>query len=305
MVEVPGSSPVVPTTCLLLLFGKVAPQDMEIVLALVAATVFGVADYSGGRAARTVHPMVVTFVGQCGGFLVLLAIAIASRATLPPITDWVWGGVAGVLGATGLLAFYRAMGSGYMTVVAPVSAVTATAIPVIVGLATGERPGVLALLGIPVAVVAIALVSDVLGPDHRKAPPLVLWLAISCGCCFGTFFVILGHTTDGSGMWPVVAMRVASIPFMFVVIKLRKEKLSTARANLRYVLASGILDSSANGIYLLAVRQGLMSIVSTINSFYPASTLMLATKLDGEKIHRSQAVGLLFAAVSLTLISVS
>lgn len=278
---------------------------MEIVLALCAATVFGVADYSGGRAARTVHPMVVTFVGQCGGFLVLLAIATISGATIPPLSDWIWGGVAGLVGATGLLAFYRAMGSGYMTVVAPVSAVTATAIPVIVGLLTGERPGVLALLGIPIAIVAIALVSDVMGPDHRKAPRLVLWLAIISGVGFGTIFVILGHTTDDSGMWPVVAMRIASIPYMFVVLKLRKERISSAKANLRFVLASGILDSSANGIYLLAVRQGLMSIVSTINSFYPASTMLLATKLDGEKIHKSQAVGLLFAAISLTLISIS
>jgi len=278
---------------------------MEIVLALCAASVYGIADYCGGRASRSVNPIVVTLVGQCAGFLVLLVIAILSRAPLPPASDWIWGGVAGAVGAIGLLAFYRAMGSGYMTVVAPVSAVTATAIPVIVGLATGERPGVLALLGIPIAVIAIALVSDVLGPDHRKAPRIVLWLAIVAGCGFGTIFVILAHTTDGSGQWPVVAMRVTSIPLMFIVLRSRKLKVSSARANIRVVLASGILDSAANGIYLLAVRHGLMAIVSTINSFYPASTLLLATKIDGEKIHRSQAVGLLCAAVSLTLISVS
>jgi uncharacterized membrane protein len=132
-----------------------------------------------------------------------------------------------------------------------------------------------------------------------------LWLAIVAGCGFGTIFVILAHTTDGSGQWPVVSMRLTSIPLMFVVMRSRKQKASSARTNLRIVLASGILDSAANGIYLLAVREGMMSIVSTINSFYPASTLMLATKLDGEKIHRSQAVGLLCAAVSLTLISMS
>jgi drug/metabolite transporter (DMT)-like permease len=278
---------------------------MEIVLALCAASIYGVADYCGGRASRTVTPVVVTFVGQCAGFLFLLTIAVTSGADIPPLSDWIWGGVAGGVGATGLLAFYRAMGSGYMTVVAPVSAVTATAIPVIVGLATGERPGVLALLGIPIAVVAIALVSDVMGPDHRKAPRIVLWLAIVAGSGFGTIFVILGHTTDGSGMWPVVAMRLVSIPLMFIVLRAQKLKIGSARVSLRIVLASGILDSAANGIYLLAVRQGLMSIVSTINSFYPASTLLLATKLDGERIHRSQAVGLLCAAISLTLISIS
>lgn len=278
---------------------------MEIVLALCAASVYGVADYCGGRASRSVSPVVVTFVGQCAGFLLLLVIALVASSPLPPLSDWFWGGVAGMVGAIGLLSFYKAMGSGYMTVVAPVSAVTATAIPVIVGLSTGERPGVLALIGIPIAVVAIALVSDVLGPDHRKAPRVVLLQAIIAGSGFGTIFVILGHTTSNSGLWPVVAMRLTSIPLMFLVLRSQKQKISSARVHLRVVLASGILDSAANGMYLLAVREGLMSVVATINSFYPASTLLLATRLDGEKIHRSQAIGLACAAVSLVLISVS
>lgn len=278
---------------------------MEIILALGAASVYGIADYCGGRASRTVAPMVVTFVGQCGGFAFLLAITLASNAILPPLSDWIWGGIAGFIGAAGLLAFYRAMGSGYMTVVAPVSAVTATAIPVIVGLATGERPGVLALLGIPVAVVAIALVSDVMGPDHRRAPRIVLVMAFVGGCAFGSLFVILGHTNSDGGLWPVVAMRFTSIPFMFVVMKFRRQTISSARPRLAVILASGILDSAANGLYLLAVRQGLMSIVATINSFYPASTLLLATRIDKEKVHRSQAVGLLLAGASLAMISLA
>lgn len=278
---------------------------MEILLALGAATVYGTADYCGGRASRTVAPMVVTFIGQCGGFLVLLTIALLSGAGAPPLSDWLWGGVAGFIGAAGLLAFYRAMGSGYMTVVAPVSAVTATAIPVIVGLSTGERPGVLALLAIPVAVTAIALVSDVMGPDHRRAPRIVLVLAFIGGCAFGSLFVILGHTNSDGGLWPVVAMRLTSIPFVFVIIRARRQSMAPARPRLGVVLASGILDSIANGLYLLAVREGLMSIVATINSFYPASTLLLATRVDKEKIHRSQAVGLALAGLSLLMISIS
>ena len=278
---------------------------MEIFLALAAATVYGTADYCGGRASRTVAPMVVTFLGQCGGFVVLLTITLLSGVGVPPLSDWLWAGVGGFVGAAGLLAFYRAMGSGYMTIVAPVSAVTATAIPVIVGLSTGERPGVLALLAIPIAVVAIALVSDVLGPDHRRAPRIVIVLAFIGGCAFGSLFVILGHTNSDGGLWPVVAMRLTSIPFVFVIIRARRQSMAAARPRLAVVLSSGILDSIANGLYLLAVREGLMSIVATINSFYPASTLLLATRIDKEKIHRSQAVGLALAGVSLLMISIS
>ena len=278
---------------------------MEVFLALCAASVYGVADYCGGRASRTVSAITVTLVGQSAGFVVLMVIVLASGVPTPPVSDFVWGGIAGIAGASGLLAFYRAMGSGYMTIVAPVSAVTATGIPVIIGLATGERPGVLALFGIPVAVVAIALISDVLGPDHRRAPRIVVWMAFISGCTFGSLFVILGHTDDSGGLWPVVSMRLTSIPFMFVVLRLRKLKIADARPRKAVIFSSGIFDSLANALYLLAVRQGLMSVVATINSFYPASTLMLATRLDNEKIHRSQAVGLGLAVIALLLITLA
>lgn len=271
----------------------------------MAASVYGVADYCGGRATRSISAMTVTFVGQSAGLVVLLSLVLISGVPVPPITDFIWGGIAGVAGSTGLLAFYKAMGSGYMTVVAPVSAVTATAVPVVIGLMSGERPGILALCGIPVALIAIALVSDVLGPNHRRAPRSIIVMAFISGATFGSLFVILGHTNDAGGLWPVVAMRFTSVPYMAVVMYFMKRKPSEAKANLPVVLASGILDSIANGLYLLAVREGLMSIVATINSFYPASTLLLATRIDKERIHRSQAVGLVLAVIALLFITLS
>lgn len=278
---------------------------MAIVLALCAATVFGVADYCGGRASRWVAPMVVTVLGQSAGFVVLLTVALAMGTPVPQLSDWVLGGIAGIAGASGLLAFYRALGSGFMAVVAPISAVTSTALPVMFGLASGERPGALALFGIPVALVAVALISDVLGPGHRRAPRIVMVLALVAGGAFGLVYIILGNVSDDAGLWPVVAMRVTSIPFMTLVMFGARRRPGEAKGHLRVVLASGILDSTANALYLIAVREGMMSIVATINSFYPASTLLLATRLDSERIHRPQAVGLAVAAAALAMISLS
>jgi drug/metabolite transporter (DMT)-like permease len=278
---------------------------MSIFLALSAACVYGFADYFGGRASRSVSAIVVTVLGQSAGFLVLLTLTLASGVPSPRASDWIWGGIAGIAGSTGLLAFYRAMGSGFMTVVAPISAVTATALPVIIGLSTGERPGVLALLGIPIALGAVALVSDVLGPDHRRAPRQVVIFAVLSGATFGSLFVILNYTSDDAGLWPVVAMRVSSIPYMAVVMMLARRRPSDAKGNLRVVIASGILDSTANALYLLAVREGLMTVVAVIISFYPATTLMLATRLDKERIHRPQAIGLGLAGIALLMITLS
>jgi drug/metabolite transporter (DMT)-like permease len=278
---------------------------MAIILALCAAGVYGVADYCGGRASRSVSAIVVTVLGQSAGFVFLLGFVLLAGTPSPPASDWVWGGIAGIAGSTGLLAFYRAMGSGFMTVVAPISAVTATSLPIIIGLATGERPGALALLGIPLALIAVALISDVLGPNYRRAPRNVVLMALISGATFGSLFVILGHTHDDGGLWPVVAMRVTSVPYMAIVMLTMRRKPSQAKGHLPLVLASGILDSSANAFYLLAVREGLMSVVATINSFYPASTLLLATKLDRERIHRPQAIGLVLAVCALLFITLS
>lgn len=278
---------------------------MAIILALCAASVYGVADYCGGRASRSVSPILVTVLGQTAGLALLFLFVAVMGTPSPPASDWIWGGVAGILGSTGLLAFYRAMASGHMTVVAPVSALTATSLPVLVGLAVGERPGVLALIAIPVALVAVALISAVLGEHEGRAPRIVVLQALVAGAAFGSIFVILGFTNDDGGLWPVVAMRVTSVPYMFIVMLLARRRPSQARGHLRIVLASGILDSTANALYLLAVREGMMSIVATINSLYPASTLMLATTLDRERIHRSQAIGLALAAIALVSIALS
>ena len=278
---------------------------MAILLALLTACVYGTADYMGGRATRRVPAVVVTFVGQIGGLVVLLVAALTSGIPVPSAHDWWWSAAAGLVGSTGLLAFYRAMSSGYMTVAAPIAAVLNASIPVIAGLLMGERPGVLALVGIPLALVSIALVSDVLGPGHHRAPRNIVLMAAVGGSMFGLILVFLHQTSDGSGVWPVLIMRFVSTPYMALLILRSRPSFADVRANRIIVLGSGILDSLANWFYVLAVRHGLLSVVSVIVTLYPASTMVLATTVDKERIHRSQAVGIALAAVALVLIAVA
>ncbi|MEY3587894.1 MAG: hypothetical protein RJA47_490, partial [Actinomycetota bacterium] len=187
---------------------------MAILLALLTACVYGTADYMGGRATRRVPAIVVTFVGQLGGLVILLVAALTSGIPVPSAHDWWWSAAAGLVGSTGLLAFYKAMSGGHMTVAAPVAAVLNASIPVIAGLLMGERPGVLALVGIPLALVSIALVSDVLGPGHHRAPRNIVLMAAAGGSMFGLILVFLHETSDGSGVWPVLIMRFVSTPYM-------------------------------------------------------------------------------------------
>ena len=278
---------------------------MLVLSALSSALCFGVADYMGGRASKSHPALVVTLLGQSAALVALFLVAWGSGVPVPGVSDWAWGGAAGIAGSTGLIAFYRAMGSGYMTVAAPVSAVITGAIPIGIGLLQGERPGVLALVGMPIALVAVVLVSDVLGPDHRRAPRWVVLLAAVSGAVFGSLFVMLDQTSGTSGAWPVVAMRAASVPYMVLVVTLSRTNPRVPSQALPIVLVSGVLDSLANALFLFATRQGLMSVVAVILALYPASTLLLAVRVDREKIHGSQAVGLAMAATALVLVAVS
>jgi drug/metabolite transporter (DMT)-like permease len=133
----------------------------------------------------------------------------------------------------------------------------------------------------------------------------VVYLSLIAGGVFGSLFVILDHTSSTSGVWPIVAMRVASVPYMAFVVLGSRKKISSARFYLPIIIVSGVLDSLANALFLLATREGYMSVVAVIVALYPASTLLLATRIDREKIHPPQAVGLGMAALALIMITLA
>ena len=275
---------------------------MAVLLALLTAVTYGTADYFGGRATRHHPAIVVTFVGQIAGMLILLVAALTSGIGAPGAADWGWSALAGLAGSTGLLAFYTAMSSGHMTVVAPITAVLNASIPLAVGLVTGERPAALALAGVVLALVAIALISDVLGPGHHRAPGRVVLLGAAGGTAFGFILVFLHQTGEGTGVWPVLIMRFVSTPFVAVLILAMRPSFGGLMSRRTLVFGSGILDSLANWFYVLAVREGLLSVVSVIVTLYPAATMVLAVTIDRERIHRAQMLGIVLAGAALTMI---
>ena len=279
---------------------------MPIVLALSCAVVYGFADYCGGTATR-VHPAaIVTLLGQSLS-LILVAAAVGIAGTpLAPMHDLAWGAAGGAAGAVGLVSFYWALGHGAMTVVAPTAAVVGAIVPVVVGLALGERPHPVAFAGIVFAVLCVALVSGAgeRDPEGRpRTPRPVLTAALLAGLGFGSLFVAFDRTASSSGAWPLVAARVASVPLIATLVVTRGMRPRKDRRTLRFAAAAGVLDMAANGLYLAAVHGGLLSIVAVISSLYPASTVGLAFVLDGERVSRVQTVGLGLAGVALVMVT--
>jgi drug/metabolite transporter (DMT)-like permease len=276
---------------------------VAIILAVLCAATYGIADYCGGRASRTLASTVVTLIGQATSLVLVVAGVVIIGTPLSSTQDLVWGALGGAAGGLALIAFYRALSQGAMTVVATVTAVVSAALPVIVGLLLGERPSVQALIGIVVACAAVALVSGAVGSRHQHTAAMTVALAALAGIGFGFIFVAFSRTASDSGLWPLVAARAASVPVVGAVVGVTKPDRGVLRSVLVIVVLSGVLDMAANLFYLEASHRGLLSIVAVISSMYPVSTVCLAFGLDHERVSRSQAAGLAFAAVALALVS--
>jgi drug/metabolite transporter (DMT)-like permease len=276
---------------------------VAIFLAALCAATYGVADYCGGRASRSVASTIVALLGQATS-LVLVVVGVALIGTpLASAHDLWWGAAGGAAGGLALIAFYRALSRGAMTVVAPTTAVVSAVLPVLVGLGLGERPSATALIGIVAACLAVALVSGAIGTRHQETRFSTVVLAAAAGIGFGFIFVAFARTADDSGMWPLVAARAASLPVIAMIVGATRPGRGALRTVIWLVLASGILDMAANLFYLEASHRGLLSIVAVVSSMYPVSTVVLAFGLDHERVSKTQAAGLACAVTALALVS--
>jgi len=273
-------------------------------LALGSGLIYGVSDYLGGRVSRRLAPVVVTLIAELTLFAVTLAVVPLVETSGPSSRALWWGIVGGLAGSTGVLGLYLALSRGNMTVVAPITGVVAAAVPVIVGLALGERPGPVAGMGIVTALAAVVLIGGMVGVS--KVAPATVGLAAMVGVAFGMLFVAYSRTGDDAGLWPLFTARFGATPLLIAALLLARRRDPTVglcREALLPGATIGILVGLANGLYLLAARRGLLSIAAVLVALYPASTVALASILDGERATRSQLVGMGLAAVAVTLIT--
>jgi drug/metabolite transporter (DMT)-like permease len=282
---------------------------VSVVLALVAALTYGVSDFVGGLATRRERALSVLLVSYPVGTACMLALLPAFGGQ-PDVASLGWATAAGLAGAGGVALLYVGLATGPMGVVAPLTAVASAVVPVMVGIGLGERPPPLAYLGAVLAVAAVALVSRAPGGghgddrSHARVTVRAIELALLAGVGFGLYFVLLARTAPESGLWPLVASRLAAAVAIGAAALVVSSRPRPARGSvLRLALVAGTLDALANLAYLLAVRQGLLALVAVLVALYPAATVGLATVVLGERTGRAQRLGLLVAAGSVALIA--
>jgi len=310
---------------------------LPLILAAFASLTFGVADFVGGMASRRTRAVTVVAGSHLIALVMIFGLGPFFGEGMPPFADLAWGFVAGLAGAVGLAVFYHALATTRIGVAAPVASVVSTLTPVLYGVVSGERPEAVAWAGMVLAIPAMLLIPatrrgeidrvapgsasvrrvgrKLMGPaidryplpadPHGRTGHRAAMLGAIAGFGFGLFGIFISLTGAESGLWPLAGSRVGSLVLMGVLVPLMKARYLPEREAWPMVATAGILDMTANVLFLLAVREELLSLVAVIMSFYPASTIVLARFVLGERTVRRQLAGLALAGVAVTLIAVA
>jgi drug/metabolite transporter (DMT)-like permease len=264
------------------------------VLALASSLSWGLSDFLGGLQSRR-HALLAVLALSQGLALVILVVAVLAGApTEHDTAATVWAASVGGLGLLALTAFYRALAIGTMSVVAPISA-TGVAIPVLVGLVSGERPAALQVGGIVLACAGVILASreaPAADADVRRSGRLAIALALLAAVGFGSFFAGIDRAEESADIaWVLLSARTAAVLLLGVACAVVRPRLPTAPAALGMLAAIGVFDLLANLLFVLAAGRGLLSVVGVLGSLYPAVTVVLARAFLHERLTRTQNVG--------------
>jgi drug/metabolite transporter (DMT)-like permease len=274
--------------------------------ALLSSALWGTSDFLGGTASRKLSPIGVVAVSEALGLLGPLTVAILTGAFNSPTGYIGWALLAAVSGTAGIVAFYRALATGTMGVVAPIAAL-GVIVPFAVGLGQGDHLGVAQAAGVAVAIIGIVMAS---GPElratdqSRVASAMPLLLAVVAAVGFGLVFVALDHGAQTSTVMTLVVMRATSVLILLGIAAVTGwDQVKVGMRNLPMLAVVGGFDVGANAAFSFATRHGLLALVSVLSSLYPAVTVILARSVHSERLRPVQLVGVLGALAGVALIA--
>jgi drug/metabolite transporter (DMT)-like permease len=277
---------------------------ISILYGLGSALAWGAADFSGGIASRGAGAYRVVFYGETVGFSVFLPVALMSGEPLPTLRTLLYAALGGGLGTLGLLLLYHSLATGTMSIAAPVSALMAAVLPVVVGSFSEGFPGLVTYIAFALALMAVWLVSqgnggitDVL--SHLSS----LRLPLLAGIGFGCFFVLMHDAAVDTTWGPIVAARGAGLLVIGLFLLTRRDSWTLPRSVWPIVFLNGTLDVGANVLYIFAGRAGRLDIAAVLGSLYPGGTVLLAWMILRERLTRTQWLGILTALVAIIVLT--
>ena len=278
---------------------------LSILFGLSSALAWGAADFCGGLASRKAKAYQAVLFGEEVGLVLLLAALFLSGEKWIGWFSWLLCTIAGSMGVLGLLLFFQAMTKGQMSVAAPVSALTAAILPVIVGSFVEGFPGWLTLAGFALALAAIWFISQ---PDGGRISLRLrladLSLPLIAGVSFGVYLILIHRGSQDGLFWPMVSSRLAGVATMMVYTLVTRQPFQPPKAVWPLLILNGVLDVTGNGLYILAGQAGRMDVAAVLASLYPASTVVLAGLILHERLSRLQLAGILAALAAIVLMTI-
>lgn len=279
----------------------------SVIWALLSSVAYGLSDFVGGAASRRAPALQVVLLSYPVSAVLMALLAFLVPAT-PTMSSLLWGAASGAVMCLAMWSFYAALAMGPMSLVSPLTALFVTVIPATTGILLGERPSILALIGMTAAAIAVVLVSQ--EPNSRKGShtPVTrqaIGATVVAGVAFSLSFIFTGQIATGTGLWPLLAGRTtATILILTIALILRKIGAPQGIALIGAV-SVGALDVVANTSMLFAFQNGPLSLGSAIIALYPAVTVALAMATLGERVTAQQGVGLCLAALAVTTIGLN
>jgi drug/metabolite transporter (DMT)-like permease len=275
-------------------------ETLAAIFAVGSAAAWGAGDFSGGLASKRSHPISVTLISNPLGLILVVALALWRGASGPSLHDAILGFSAGMCGALGLLAFYRALSSGKMGVVAPITAVVANVISMLFGAFTEGFPSVLQLTGFALAIIGVYVISK---PETNVRVSFTDLIPVFiAGIAFGVFFILTGNYSGDDIGWTLVVARLGTISMVVASAIWSRHQFKLEPNSLPLVFVAGGMDTLGNLLFALATQMGRLDVGSALSSLYPVTTVLLAMLVLRERLSRTQGIGALIALVSIPLI---
>lgn len=273
-----------------------------VVFGLASAATWGTGDFSAGLATKRAPLFGVVIISQFCGLTLFVILGLLRAEALPSAVDVLWSVIAGLSGVGGLLALYSGLASGKMGLIAPISAVVSTIVPVIVGAATQGLPSALQIGGFVLAMVGIWFISR---PAKTDVNTLDLRLPIIAGLGFGAFFVFIHQVNPNLFFFPLAAARMSSLLVVSTIVLSRRTVWQPTRSLLPLIAVSGIFDGLGNAFYMVSSQIGRLDLAAVLSSLYPVSTVILAAIVLKERLTRTQLINTGVILLAIVLITAS
>ena len=278
---------------------------LSILFGLTSAAIWGAGDFTGGMASRKTGAYRAVVYGEMIGLIFILVVALIVWQPIPALGIWALSMLAGAFGTMGILLLYYSMTKGLMSIAAPISALLAALLPVIIGIFTESLPTWLTFLGFAFALAAIWLISQSQdGVKDLLSHITDLRLPLLAGVGFGCYFVLIHAATRTAILWPMVAARLGGLIILTLYMILRRESWKVERGAWSLIFLNGLLDIGGNLFFVLAGQVGRLDISAVLSSLYPGSTVILAWIFLKERLSRTQWIGIIAALIAIVLFTI-